>query len=52
MKAAIHVANLGALKRLHQMFAQKREQLCSLAASEKILCGLNHTTCTRRSAQL
>lgn len=23
MKAAIHVANLGALKRLHQMFSQK-----------------------------
>lgn len=23
MKAAIHIANLGALKRLHQMFSQK-----------------------------
>lgn len=23
MKAAIHVANLGALRRLHQMFSQK-----------------------------
>ena len=36
MKAAIHIANLGALKRLHQMFSQK---LCSLAPNEKNLCG-------------
>lgn len=48
MKAAIHVTNLRALERLHQMFSLK--QLWH--RMKKILCGLNRTTYKGSSASL
>lgn len=45
MKAAIHIANLGALKRLHQMFSQKLwAMLLSGTEWKKISVVFNHAT--------